>query len=44
MTGFAYEQGLGDILKVYSPGIEESLVAVVSAIGESTGAIGHHLK
>lgn len=44
MASFTYDQGLGEILKSYVADIDEGLVSVVSAIGESTGAIGEHLK
>lgn len=44
MSTFVYQQGLGEILQGYAAGIDEGLVSVVNAIGESTGAIGHHLK
>ncbi|CAM9460269.1 unnamed protein product, partial [Hapterophycus canaliculatus] len=35
---------MGEILKDYSAGIDESLIRVLSAIGLSTGKIGDHLK
>lgn len=44
MANFVYQQGIGDILKGYAAGIDEGLVSVVSAIAESTGEIGNHLK
>lgn len=44
MTSFMYQQGVGEILKTYVADIDDCLVSVVSAIAESTGAIGHHLK
>lgn len=44
MASFAYQQGLGEILKGYAAGIDEGLVSVLSAIGVSSGAIGEHLK
>lgn len=44
MASFTYQQGVGEILRAYVADIDECLVSVVSAIAESTGAIGHHLK
>ncbi|CAB1107984.1 unnamed protein product [Ectocarpus sp. CCAP 1310/34] len=39
-----YQQGVEEILKGYAAGIDEGLVAVLSAIAKSTGSIGEHLK
>lgn len=44
MAGFEYQQGLEAILKGYVKGIDSGLITVISAIGEASGAIGHHLK
>lgn len=44
MASFTYKQGLGEILKNYEADIDEGLVSVICAIGESTGEIGQHLK
>lgn len=44
MGSTAYQQGVEEILKGYAAGIDEGLVAVLSAIAKSTGSIGQHLK
>lgn len=44
MSRFDDEQGLEKILKNYAGDIDEGLVSVISAIGQSTGAIGQHLR